>query len=108
MVLIEMTSSFIEEVTKQVKEQKKGNRKSADKRADNIFNLATQMKNLGPKGKNTLIDLAKHNNPYVRLWAASTVAIFNKEFATEVLTELAQRPEESYGFDAQMKLDSGM
>ncbi|MED4284990.1 hypothetical protein P4679_24025 [Priestia megaterium] len=108
MVLSNMASSFVEEVEQQVKEEEKGNTKAANKHADKIYGLANKFKELGSEGKSELINLAKHSNPYVRLWAACNLDESAKEFAREVLTSLAQHTNEKYGQNAQIHLDYNM
>ncbi|WP_341285279.1 hypothetical protein [Priestia megaterium] len=108
MVLSNMASSFVEEVEQQVKEEEKGNTKAANKHADKIYGLANKFKESGPEGKSELINLTKHSNPYVRLWAACNLDESAKEFAREVLTDLAQHTNEKYGQNAQIHLDYNM
>lgn len=108
MKLDEMMSKFIEEVIKREKEYKKGNIRSANKYAGNIYKLSNKFMKFGKEGENALIILAHNANPYVRLWAAaSAVSEFNKELAISVLTELAESTED-FGHNAQITLDFNM
>lgn len=103
-----MADEFVKEVAGQVKKREEGNTSEANKHADKIYKLANDFKEMGTQGKSQLINLAKHDDPYVRLWAACNLDESAKEFAIQVLTELAEHPQETYGHNAQIHLDYNM
>lgn len=105
MNLSDMVITFIDEVKQQLEQQQKGNIEVANKHADQIVNMANKLKKLGSVGKSELINLAKHEDPNVRLWAACNLDDTAKEFAIKVLRELAQHTNEDYGHKAQIHLD---
>ncbi|MDU9694203.1 HEAT repeat domain-containing protein [Priestia aryabhattai] len=108
MKLSDMISTFIDEVKKQLERQQNGNITAANEHADQIVNMANKLKKSGSSGKSELINLAKHEDPYVRLWAACNLDDTAREFAIKVLTELAQHTNEDYGHSAQIQLDFNM
>lgn len=108
MNLKDMVNTFIDEVKKQSEQQQEGNIEAANKHADQIVNMANKLKELSSAGKSELINLAKHENPNVRLWAACNLDDTAREFAIKVLSELAQHKNEDYGHNAQIQLDFNM
>ncbi|MEM4992384.1 HEAT repeat domain-containing protein [Priestia sp. SB1] len=108
MNLSDKVITFIDEVKKQLEQQQNGNITAANKHTDKIVNMAKKLKESGSAGKSELINLAKHEDPYVRLWAACNLDDTAREFAIKVLRELAQHPNEDYGHSAQIQLDFNM
>jgi len=104
----EITATFINEVQGQLKEEREGNWVNANKHADEINKLANKLKKMGSTGESELINLANHQDPYVRLWAACNLDESAKEYAIKVLEELALHPNEDYGHKAQIHLDYNM
>ncbi len=90
--LIQLGQSYIDEAIKHAENIVGGSKRQANKAARKLIRIRSLLLQAGEEGREIMLGLMEHENPFVRGWAAADSLALEPERALHVLEQLQSLP----------------